>query len=622
MHLVAPDESNGSAFAGDHHADGDAEIAGLLADARRQREARPRAALAASERAAELAAAAGDEPHLAWANQLAGSAWHDLGDLEQSADLLDAALARFERLGDGHGVASSLNLLGVLEIDRGNLERAHELLVAAIGRFRALASRPEEAVASYNLGKIFYRLGDPAAALEHYLACAAIEADLAPPGDRALTLGSIAAIHRQLGDYLAAAACLERALDLLEPEGDGLVRATTLAEQGLTLGHLGRFDEALGHLDAAISIALACDSPARLRDVRLVLAEVRSLQADHIAALAAARSAHELSRSLGDRFVEARALLLMGQARQMMPDDDATDDLPALDRFRAALAIGNEVGALYIQRDAHEGLARAFEHSGEITLALRHLKALLAAERRIFDEESDRRTRGLTMRYETDRARKEAEIQRLRNVELALALDRLAVANRQSEELLTRLQEQARLLEQQATEDPLTGLANRRRFDGELERELERAARFGHPFSLALLDIDHFKAVNDRYSHQTGDRVLQTLASLLRGLVRDVDLVARIGGEEFAILFPETDEKRSVRAVERIRRTVERHQWGTIEPGLTVTLSGGVSAIMGAGEAQVLLAAADRSLYEAKRRGRNRVVQASSVVIAAASAAQ
>lgn len=164
-------------------------------------------------------------------------------------------------------------------------------------------------------------------------------------------------------------------------------------------------------------------------------------------------------------------------------------------------------------------------------------------------------------------------------------------------------------LHTQAVEDPLTGLYNRRFFKDALERELRRAIRRDSPLSLLMLDLDHFKRVNDRWGHEAGDRLLQRLARLLRTSVRTEDVVVRYGGEEFMMLLPDTELEEAVQLAERLRESF-REQESCHQPpdAPPVTLSAGVAARPDSGHtAEALLRAADAALYRAKRRGRDRV---------------
>ncbi len=167
-----------------------------------------------------------------------------------------------------------------------------------------------------------------------------------------------------------------------------------------------------------------------------------------------------------------------------------------------------------------------------------------------------------------------------------------------------------RVVEQQASTDELTQLANRRRFMEALRRERRRADRFGGPLAVVLADLDDFKLVNDGFGHQTGDEVLVAFADLVRSELRDVDLAARLGGEEFAILLPETDLDGAAALAERIRAKLSDHRLETAGsgPGLRVTASFGVAAHPASGPDADLLVVSDVALYRAKRLGKNRVI--------------
>jgi diguanylate cyclase (GGDEF)-like protein len=172
------------------------------------------------------------------------------------------------------------------------------------------------------------------------------------------------------------------------------------------------------------------------------------------------------------------------------------------------------------------------------------------------------------------------------------------------------------LVQQQALTDELTDLANRRRFHETLKAEITRARRFGGSVGLVLLDLDDFKQINDRYGHQAGDRVLVGIGATLRQRVRDTDLAARIGGDEFAVLLPHTDLSGCVELAEGIRATIERAIGWEITGETSVTASVGVAVYPAAASDEELMAAADGALYAAKARGRNCVVASRAAVTA------
>src|SRR5467141_2609706 len=171
----------------------------------------------------------------------------------------------------------------------------------------------------------------------------------------------------------------------------------------------------------------------------------------------------------------------------------------------------------------------------------------------------------------------------------------------------TRLFEQAERL---ATTDGLTGLLNRRTFNAQLLGRLREAQRYNRPLSLLLLDIDHFKKVNDTYGHPAGDAVLRGIAGILQKQARETDIVARYGGEEMALILPETDAAGAHAIAERIRKAVGATSHPTEQGAIQVTVSIGLATSPCPGDAEAVLEAADKALYRAKQGGRNRVVAA------------
>jgi len=180
-------------------------------------------------------------------------------------------------------------------------------------------------------------------------------------------------------------------------------------------------------------------------------------------------------------------------------------------------------------------------------------------------------------------------------------------------DMVRRLREGRAELERLSVTDELTGLANRRRLMAELERELRRSGRHGHPFSILMLDVDSFKHFNDTYGHPAGDAVLKRLATTVRECVRDVDTVARYGGEEFMVILPETPAAEAARVAERIRASAEKDRF-TPDGGsvaLNVTVSIGYAWFPeNAKTPDALIEAADQALYRSKESGRNRVTAA------------
>ncbi len=201
-------------------------------------------------------------------------------------------------------------------------------------------------------------------------------------------------------------------------------------------------------------------------------------------------------------------------------------------------------------------------------------------------------------------------------------LQEIRAALRDSEQALHRandaLQQQLReihvlqgQLHEQANRDPLTGLYNRRYLDTTLERELARCQREGQPLSLVLIDIDHFKLINDTYGHLAGDEVLKQLADMLSAQARSADVVCRFGGEEFLLLLPNMPQTTALARAEQWRQRFAASTIAFGEFRMQATLSLGLASYPGHGiSAQALIRCADRALYRAKTEGRNRVIVA------------
>lgn len=189
---------------------------------------------------------------------------------------------------------------------------------------------------------------------------------------------------------------------------------------------------------------------------------------------------------------------------------------------------------------------------------------------------------------------------------------KLSIAHRTTQETLYELHQTQKALEEKnaqlehlASTDLLTDLCNRLKVENSLEQELQRQQRFGHTFSIILLDIDHFKKVNDEYGHQTGDQVLIEFSELLKEHVRSVDTLGRWGGEEFMIVCPSTDQQGIVEMACKLKAAIENHSFATTGHQ---TASFGATTIRDHDSLQQLILRADKAMYQAKHSGRNQVV--------------
>jgi diguanylate cyclase len=161
---------------------------------------------------------------------------------------------------------------------------------------------------------------------------------------------------------------------------------------------------------------------------------------------------------------------------------------------------------------------------------------------------------------------------------------------------------------EKATHDPLTGLPNRLAYEDRISEEIERSRRYQHPLTLAVLDVDYFKKINDGYGHPAGDNVLKILAELFRKRTRESDFIARFGGEEFMLILTETDAESALQVADKLRQTVAEANFHFRENRVPVTISCGLTGYRDGDNKSSLYERADTALYEAKAGGRNRCV--------------
>jgi diguanylate cyclase (GGDEF)-like protein len=533
---------------------------------------------------------------------LEGKCLQTLSEFDAAEASFASALEVFEEIGDDEGMASSINGLGAVAMAHGDWDTAFERFRASLARHRAAGREQLSADLLNNLAATHHRVGQYAQSLELQLEALEIQRRLGDRLGEAKSLFNIGLTHIELGDHERCIECLERSLVLHE-----------------TLDHPME--------QAAVLNALAGSLQAldRLEEVPAVL-----------------RKALELAQQLGDRAFQSMTWLNLGSAyRKLQRPDDARDALQrgvriarevqdleficaglaelarfsleggqvheALGHAEEALRVSLEVNLPDFEAKARLVLSEIAETLEDWRSALTHLKRLRELDDAISRQRGEERARQLSQQFQTAQAKRDADLERDRSAALRDLNAALETANAEKAELLLKLEERNARLERQSLEDVLTGLGNRRFLEASLEREAERSRRVHKPLSLAILDLDHFKAINDSYSHQIGDVVLQTLAVLLRSQARASDVIARYGGEEFVILCPDTDASRANGLCERLRHAVETHDWERLAPDLKVTVSIGLGSAEDAASLETLFASADAALYRAKREGRNRV---------------
>jgi diguanylate cyclase len=461
-------------------------------------------------------------------------------------------------------------------------------------------------------------IGAPVEALRASLQARALAVELGDARAEAEALLNAGASHQRVDEHGPAIGYFDQAERLLQSIEDPHLHHGLLRRMGVSCSLLGRHDAALGYIERSIAVLPESASAQDRVSSRLSLINARSRRIDGAVKSDAARQEAykillpELESLIRDAAAEgchriallARAnygtvLVKSGRYRE------GIDDLELLMADLATAGLKGDMGA------AKGSIGTAYLRLGEYARALEVFREGLgllgqgspAFQRDIWD--------GIAEAHEAlDQPREAlAAMKSARSLEQKLA-DSSAAVSLEKHELRSNMARVTAELAKLADEDSLTGLANRRAAERALRSALEgpNAA----PLALLFIDIDHFKVINDRFGHAMGDRVLQEVARLMRQGSRSQDVAVRWGGEEFLQIVMGADASRAGEIAERLRASVERHDWTSIDAALSVTLSIGLasSAEGSVRDAAALLALADGRVYAAKAGGRNRVVAA------------
>jgi diguanylate cyclase (GGDEF)-like protein len=455
-----------------------------------------------------------------------------------------------------------LNFLAAVSASIGDLDSAVEYLQRTHELNRSMNDEPGLLVSLMNSGYLYSQLGRDEESLVPYYEALERTRVLGDEVREATILTNLGSSFATLVRFEDAEQALREALELCEKHGLTELKAINLVNLGESLRHVKRFDEALANLDQGLVLFQSLEKRDKI-----------------------------VSCLLEKGIVE----LETGHLNQ------------AFESLHQALAQAEALGLRPIEAQIERTLSDACERSGQFDKALTHFKRFFDLERIMKDENMEQRLRVFSAQHEVEKLRTESEIQRLRNVELAQALEALEEANLEKVNLLQTLEIQAKELEILAMRDPLTGLYNRRHLEHTLETEFREAKSSQEPLTVLLFDADDFKRINDTFSHHVGDVVLTEITDLTRTNIRTTDIAARYGGEEFVVVMPKTTAQTAHGIAERLRQQIELHDWESIAKGLKVTVSIGVADDLSLPDFEKLLSLADARMYQAKNDGKNKV---------------
>ena len=459
-------------------------------------------------------------------------------------------------------------------------------------------------------------IGDQAQALIDFQRARAAFRDSGIDHEVERLLQGMATAYRRMGDYGQAARYLEQARPRLEQRGDWEGLAVNLIQLGFMHDEAGAPDKARAAFEQAIDIAARHGDDTDRNGALLGLAEAQIALDQPQAARATLHEAATRFAAAGDESSNDMLLLLGGKAlaRQGLHEQ-------ALAHYRLAQPLMEAGGNLRYLALLHEARASSLEALHRDGEALQEFKRYQALQQQL--QGKMRLEQGRLLQYEYEIRRRDFENQRLRGERQAQArqladlqrLRRWQTLAMVSGLLLAavlavfagREWRKSRRLRALSLVDPLTGAASRRAFDATVADALFEARRAGTPLSLLALDLDRFKTINDRYGHPAGDRVLAATTRAWQALLRDHDLLARIGGEEFVVVCPDTSSGKARGIAARLLEAAEALRFEDIDPALRVGVSIGLAQAEAADTVATLLARADAALYRAKQGGRGRV---------------
>jgi diguanylate cyclase (GGDEF)-like protein/putative nucleotidyltransferase with HDIG domain len=519
---------------------------------------------------------------------------HAMEFLRLTEEALGTAITLAYRRGVGYGRRN----LGYRDFSAAHYERALAQLSEALEIGRELEDHILVRDASNFLGAVCTSLGDYTQGVEYVQSTLHLSRRANDLQGVASALTNLGLLHHHLGQDEAAVGYHHESVRISHDLGDPHREAVGLNNLGLALIGLGRDNEAIETLLNAQPLATLIGDNDLAARVLINLSEAYRNLGEGSQALRAINQALGLLPSDG----EARGYGLMSAG---LIHASAGNQPLAVEMLKTGLGIAEHSGSKSLAYQLHKHLSGLFKAAGRVHEALEHHELFYSLEREVRAEEIERKLRVTSAQREIERSRAESEIYRLRNVELARALASLQEADRLKSQFVKELNDKSLELDRQTKIDALTGIHNRRYLEATLAAEFARCRDAGLPLSVVIIDVDHFKDINDRFSHQVGDQVLKAIAGLILKSCRGQDLVARYGGEEFVIAMPGTPASQALVVCERLRRSLEAHDWSSFIPGLSVTISAGLSDDPEASDHEKLLHAADSKLYKAKRNGRN-----------------
>jgi diguanylate cyclase (GGDEF)-like protein len=502
----------------------------------------------------------------------------------------DEALGIFERLGDLENHTLGLILISAVDVYTGHRERSYTHAMQALEQARTIGHQLYEARACNALGALFDWYSNPSLALEYLLQSLQLLRELNQPILENMVLSNIGAIHYRQAEYEKALEYYHISLKGLQSVQGGSMALMSKVNIAESLIKVGQADQAEDILESVLSEIRAYQHTTMESFTIRTLGTAQLAQRKLQIALETYQKAVDFTEK--QEMIEDRGLAWLGLGQTWLALKEVPKALVELSKAQNALiesSAENQLETLKAMVEAHEMM-------GDYRQALEIQRQFSELERQYRETNSQRYVQSLMLRFDM------AEQQR----QTLAALQR-------NQDLEIVIQEKERLaaeLERLSFQDPLTGVYNRRYLDQHFAELLEVSDLQNRTVCVAMLDLDHFKHINDQFSHLIGDQVLRQTAQLILGNVRKSDVVARFGGEEFVIILLNTNLEAAYLLCERLRKSIEEFVWQRLDTQLKVTISAGLAAAKPSETVEQLLTRADQLLYRAKQNGRNQIILA------------
>lgn len=513
-----------------------------------------------------------------------GWAYYNIKEFQNALDVTKRALVLSEQIDHQGLISFSLNSLGTIYWGQNNYKKALENHLKALKISETLNDSVNIAKTMNNIGLILFAEDNYDKCLEYYLKALEIQNELGNKLDIAITNQNIAHVYGMLDDYEKTIQYHISSLKLAEEIGYERLVGVILTNMAISYAYMDKIELALEYFDRALTITRRLDDKGNIARALHYIAAINKDKGKYDEAISIEREALEMAQEINDQL---QIKYILEELSYMYAD---------LNDFEKAY--NNHV---------------RFKEINDSIFNIEKFEQITEMETKY---ETEKKEQQITL-LEKDNTIAGMKIKRQRllllysaiGVVLILAFV-LILSNlyRQKTKTAAALAVANGKLEELSRTDPLTKLWNRRYMYEIIERERVRIKRSFEAFSFILMDIDHFKIVNDTYGHECGDYVLSTMAVILRSAVRKQDVVGRWGGEEFLLFLPSTALKGAITIAESIRKKIADYPFSYDSKEIAITSTLGVSEYDETVSVEECIKLADDGLYTGKESGRNRVV--------------